>query len=31
VRVREMDMELKPPLVLRGVLMRRNLYDAEMS
>ena len=27
VRIREMDIELKPPLVLRGVLMRRNLYE----
>jgi len=27
VRIREMDMELKPPVVLRAVLMRRNLYD----
>jgi N-acetylglutamate synthase-like GNAT family acetyltransferase len=28
VRVREMDMELRPPVVLRGVLMRRNLSEA---
>lgn len=27
VRIREMDLELKPPVVLRGVLMRRNLYE----
>ena len=27
VRIREMDMELKPPVGLRAVLMRRNLYD----
>ena len=27
VRIREMDMELKPPVVLRGVLMRRNLFE----
>ena len=25
VRIREMDMELRPPIVLRGVLMRRSL------
>ena len=27
VRIREMDMELKPPVVLPGVLMRRNLHE----
>jgi N-acetylglutamate synthase-like GNAT family acetyltransferase len=27
VRIREMDMELKPPVVLRGVLMRRNFEE----
>jgi hypothetical protein len=27
VRIREMDMELKPPVVLRGVLMRRDLQE----
>lgn len=27
VRIREMNMELKPPVVLPGVLMRRNLHE----
>jgi GNAT superfamily N-acetyltransferase len=27
VRIREMDMEFQPHVVLRGVLMRRNLYE----
>lgn len=27
VRIREMDIELKPPVVLHGVLMRRDLYE----
>jgi len=28
VRIREMDMELEPPVVLRGVLMRLDLHEA---
>jgi N-acetylglutamate synthase-like GNAT family acetyltransferase len=30
VRIREIDMELRPLVVLRGVLMRRNLYDEQV-
>lgn len=31
VRIREIDIELKPPLVLRGVLMRRKIYEDLVS
>ncbi len=31
VRIREIDIELKPSLMLRGVLMRRNIYEDLVS